>query len=466
MGFLAKRKRDSEAPARAAENPAAAFPARSAALAALGALSALWSLFLWMELVLLRTGGRSFCATGGKLDCSAVWNGAFASAVHRLTGLPIAGWGLVWSGAAFTLPLLALAHAARGKDTAVLVAAIRLTAAAGVLAVAVMIVASVVSGAVCVGCVATYLLVGAYAAAAFLRGGRAVGEWGRGGALAGGCAAAAFVLLLYPGLHTPRSDAEAGRRAVAAASRPSATTGETPAPAVGTGNARRDQELADLIASLEPRLKQTFADSLAIYRNSPPQPLPPPRALRGSDLAPVRITEFTDILCEHCASLDETLRTLRESVPPGSYSVDARQFPLDARCNPLLQGSRGDDVRCVAAKLRICAEPTGKEPELATALFEKQEGLTRDKAMEIARRFVPAAALNSCLDGASARTALEQDIAAAGRFDSDGTPIVAINGRKATSFAPFLYAMVLTRGNPEHPAFAALPAGDPTAHLH
>ena len=35
----------------------------------------------------------------GKLDCSAIWNGAFASAVHRLTGLPIAGWGLVWSAA-------------------------------------------------------------------------------------------------------------------------------------------------------------------------------------------------------------------------------------------------------------------------------------------------------------------------------------------------------------------------------
>jgi len=62
--------------------------------------------------------------------------------------------------------------------------------------------------------------------------------------------------------------------------------------------------------------------------------------------------------------------------------------------------------------------------------------------------------------------ALAQDVGAAARFDSDGTPIVAVNGRKGTSFAPFLCAMVLTRGNADHPAFAALPPGDPGAHLH
>jgi protein-disulfide isomerase len=466
MSALAKRKKDSEAPTRAAETGGAVNPARPAMLVALGALSALWSLFLWMELVLLRTGGQSFCATGGKLDCSAIWNGAFASAIHRLTGLPIAGWGLVWSAAAFVLPLLQLVGAARGRDALAIGSAVRLTAVAGLAAVAGMIAASVIAGAICIGCIGTYVVVAAYGAVALRRERPpGVADWRRGAGLAAGCAAAAFLLLLYPGLRTPRSTDERGRQAVEAASRPAGVESGTSA-ARGTENPRRDQELTELVASLEPPLKQTLADSLAIYRAALPQPLPPPRALVGSDLAPVRITEFTDILCEHCASLNETLRTLRESVPPGSYSVDARQFPLDGRCNPLLQGTRGDDVRCVAAKLRICAEPTGKEPDLAAALFEKQEGLTRQKAIEIAGRFLPPAALGSCLDAPATKALLEQDIAAASRFDSDGTPIVAINGRKGTSFAPFLYAIVLTRGNPEHPAFAALPPGDPIAHLH
>ena len=57
-------------------------------------------------------------------------------------------------------------------------------------------------------------------------------------------------------------------------------------------------------------------------------------------------------------------------------------------------------------------------------------------------------------------------MAAAAQYDSDGTPIVAVNGRRGTSYGPFLYAMILTRGNAEHPAFDALPPGNPAAHLH
>ena len=77
-------------------------------LAALGALSALWSLFLWTELVVARSGGSAFCGFGGRFDCNAVWSSAFASAVHAWTGLPLAGWGLVWSLVAFGLPMAAL----------------------------------------------------------------------------------------------------------------------------------------------------------------------------------------------------------------------------------------------------------------------------------------------------------------------------------------------------------------------
>ena len=43
--------------------------------------------------------------------------------------------------------------------------------------------------------------------------------------------------------------------------------------------------------------------------------------------------------------------------------------------------------------------------------------------------------------------------------------LVLVNGRKATSFPPFLYAMVLTGGHTDHPAFATLPAANPSAQL-
>ncbi|HTO87942.1 MAG TPA: vitamin K epoxide reductase family protein, partial [Thermoanaerobaculia bacterium] len=182
----------------------AAGPRAWAALAGLGALSALWSLFLWGQLVLSRSGGGAFCAFGGQLDCSSVWGSAFASAVHGLTGLPIAGWGVVWGATAMALPLAGLTRLAEGRSVAVLTTAVRLTAVAGILAVGVFLAESLAAGAICVGCVATYVLAGAYAGIA-LWGWRRAGfrDAVRSAALAGGSVAAAFLLLLYPGLHTP-----------------------------------------------------------------------------------------------------------------------------------------------------------------------------------------------------------------------------------------------------------------------
>jgi serine/threonine-protein kinase len=443
--------------------PSAVTPRSLAKLVVLGALSALWSVVLWEELVLVRSGGSSFCGFGGRFDCAAVWNGAFASAVHRLTGLPIAGWGLVWSIVAFLLPLAALLRRAESKPIDSLISAVRLTALAGILAVASMIAESAVAGAVCVGCIATYVLVGAYAFIALLKWRPAGFPAARhGGTLAAGAAAAAFLLLLYPGLSTPKTSGEAGRRAVAEAARPAPSGPVMP----NSRDSLRDERLSELIGSLEPPLRQTLADSLAIYRASPTREPPPPRALVGSDLAPVKITEFTDILCEHCAGLHETLKTLRASLPPGSFSVDSRQFPLDSRCNPTVGGSRDDDVRCVAAKARICLEPTGNEPKLAEALFARQMGLTREKVFEMATPFLSRSELEACIDSPATRGKLEEDIAAAAHYDSDGTPIVVVNGRKGTSFGPFLYAIIQMRGGAEHPAFDLLPPGDPRAHLH
>ena len=470
-----KRKTAAEAPAVSAE---AGTPRDWAKLTALGVLAALWALFLWSELVRSRTGGGSFCGGGGKLDCSPVWNGAFASAVHGMTAMPIAGWGLVWGLVAFALPLAGLARRASAERTETLQAAVRWTAAAGIVAVAVMLAASAIEGHFCIGCIGTYLIVLAYAAIALL-GWRHVpfADRARGAVLAAGMTAVAFLLLLYPGLHTPKASGEAGRQAVAAAaaaaphetidiSAPSSAGAPASSSRAGTGDPGKDRALDELVASLDPAGKQLLADSLAIYRSSSPAMMPAPRALVGSSVAPVRITEFTDILCDHCASLYETLQTIRQNTSPGSFSVDPRQFPLDGRCNPQFESGKGDDVRCVAASARLCMEPTGKEEEFAGALFARQKGLTRETVLEVGSQFMPREKLTACLTSPATRAKLEQDLAAARPFDSDGTPIVAVNGRRGTSFGPFLYAMILTKGNPEHPAFDALPPGNASAHLH
>jgi serine/threonine-protein kinase len=212
-------------------------------------------------------------------------------------------------------------------------------------------------------------------------------------------------------------------------------------------------------------MKQTLSDSLHVYRTSAAEPAPPPRALEGPADAPVRITEWTDVRCGHCADLHGTLEALRASLPAGSFSVDSRQFPLDAGCNPLVGGKR-DPVRCLAALARICLEGKDGASAYAKALFERQQTLTREQVFALAAPHMARPALEACVASEATRRKLEEDIALASRLDPDGTPIVAVNGRRGTSFAPFLYAMVLTGGADADPAFDALPPPNPRAHLH
>ncbi len=434
-------------------------PVSLAVLAALGTIAALWALFLWGELVASRLSGAPVCALGDAASCLAIWDSPFASAVHRVTGVPVAGWGLAWGIVAFLLPLVALLRTAEAQPEPALVSSIRLTAAAGLVSVFVLVAVSAAAGAFCLGCAGTYLVVGGYAGIAlFGWPGAGLPEATRGAAFAATAAVVAFLLLLYPGRSTPRAPGEAGREAVAA-------VGQSFASDPGTGDAEHDQRLAELVSSLSPAQKQTLADSLLLYRQSRAVAPPPERRLDGPEGAPVRITEWTDVLCGHCAELHRTLTMLRQRVPLGSFSVDARQFPLDGECNPYVQ-RKGSPVRCLAARAQICLEGHESENEFVTELFENQADLTPEKLYALASSYVSRPDLETCVASADTARKLSEDVEAASRYDPDGTPIVAVNGRRGTSFAPFLFAMVLTGGADTHPAFAGLPAPNPQAHLH
>jgi serine/threonine-protein kinase len=180
----------------------------------------------------------------------------------------------------------------------------------------------------------------------------------------------------------------------------------------------------------------------------------------------VRITEFTDVLCDHCADLHRTLASLREHAGAASFSVEPRQFPLDGRCNPMIQRGGESNVRCLAARAQICLEGHERAFEFSGALFANQKSLTEARIYELAQPFASRAALDRCLRDAATEGRLQSDIADASRHELEGTPLVLVNGRKGTSFGPFLYAMILTRGEAAHPAFTGLPAANPDAHVH
>jgi serine/threonine-protein kinase len=436
------------APVAAPATTALAAPsaASMASLVALGSIAALWAAMLWGQLLVARAGGTSVCLFGAAGSCAAVWDSSFALAIHRVTGVPVAGWGVAWGIAAAALPLIALLRVAEGRPEPALLSASRVTAAVGIAAIAVLMCVTAIERAFCGGCFVSDLIVAGYAGIA-LPGWSAVGlpQAGRGLAASAVAAALAFVLVLYPGLHTPPPQAQAGREAVESAA---SDTG---------GEETRDQEIARFLQSLPPQMRQDLSDSLATFRGAPEAPVPEARELVGPADAPVRITEFTDVRCTHCAELHATLESLRQHVPQEAFSIDTRQFPLDPACNPLLKGKGGDPVRCLAAKAQICVADGEKTFAFAGALFKDQKSLTPDRVLELAAPYMSRDALKACIASPATEARLREDVTVAGRYNPEGTPLVLVNGRKGVGFGPFLFAMILTGGSPSHPAFDSLP---------
>ncbi len=435
----------------------------------LGFVHALWSLFQWSQLVAARTGGTSFCGLGeDSTSCTQIWDSPFASAVQEWTGVPVAGWGLVWSLAAFALPLWALVDRAssraeeRSEPGGAAWAATIWMALAGIGAIVLLITASLLQGGLCTTCVVTYTLVAAYAASCFVQTPPLSVPLARGISHAAAAVAISFMLLFIPGLRTPMNESAEGRKALLkATAAPPLERGSQGTEARETPDTTDDDvaSVTRLLEELQPRLRQTLSDELLRYRQARHVPMRTPRSLIGPPDAAVRLTEFTDVLCGHCASLHETVAQLRTSLPATAFSFEPRHFPLDSSCNPELQGKSTAPVRCLAALAEICLEGHPEAFDYAGSLYENQDDLDEDRVYALAESFRSRERLSDCVNDPATQAKLEQDIAWAAAHKIEGTPLVLINGGPVAPFGPLLYALILTRGDAEHPVFDGLPEG-------
>ena len=418
-------------------------------LAFLGLLSAGWAAFLWRELLRARQGQEPFCGFGGG-DCGELWNSSLASTIHGATGVPVAGWGLIWGLVAFLLPLTMRLGWWSGASKAAWLWSLWLTALAGLGSVVMLLASSLALRMLCTSCVVTYVLVLAYLAVTFLRLPTPEGSGlVRGGLAAVVAVAVCYLLVLVPGLRTPKSVGEEGARVL---QQQTPTRTRTREPLAG-----KDAQLQALIDSLSPQLQQALADSLDAYAHAAFFPPEEPRTLEGNAAAPVLITEFTDILCSHCAALHETLASMKGLLPEGSFRIDSRHFPLDGECNPFVPVPREDHVRCRGALAQICMEDNPQAFEYSGEMFRQQRTLTEEQVVALGARYMDRATLEACMAAPATRQTLQADLEYAARYRPRGTPLVLINGREAPHFGPFLYAMILTGGEVDHPLFAALP---------
>lgn len=460
------------------------------ALVALATASALWALFLWGQLMLVRMGGTAFCAAEGTVDCASVWDSPFAVAIHDWTGVPVAGWGLMWGLMAFALSLAALADPDRAAGRG-LATGLRITAVAGIASVVGLLVASLVAGHLCTGCIGTYVVVGGWSAVAFL-GSRGVGfpEPQRAVLVTGAAFVASYLALLYPGSQTPHAMASLGKDALAkvqggkpadSAHKPAADPhaghnhgpdvqhgppsndpvplGPSPFDGPPTGDPARDEALDALLAQLPPEARQLLSDFLLEYENQKPSPMvPAPRVVVGDAGATTRVVDWTDPLCPHCAELHEALDELRR-ITPGGIASEPHLFPLDGLCNSAVERkNESGEVRCLASKALLCLEGEPEKFALGQkVLFDNQAGLTPPRVYELLKPFTDRKALDACIASAATQKKIDDDAAAGRANNLEGTPLVLLNGKEVKPWPPLIYALALTGGKTKHAAFKVLP---------
>ena len=414
-----------------------------AGAALLAAASLVWSAFLWLKLAEAQAGVPVTCALGGSGSCSELWASGFARGVHAWSRLPVAGWGVLWSCVALLLPGAAvLVRDPRSRGLAW--SATLCTALVGLASVVGLLAVSAALRALCIDCALIYVLVGAYgvlvAREALRLGPQSLG---RGALVAALGAAGAYLVLLYPAARTPFAALELPVSAAPTAASP-------------------DEALGRFLQAIGESGRQRLSNALAAHRVSEARPLRPPRGLIGSPQAPVRFTEFADLLCSHCADLNSALGELRASVPEGSFALEPRYFPLDGRCNRLLDPAPGEPTRCVAAKVMICVAGRPEASVLGDRLYAEQRTLTPERVHALAAEVLPGVDLRSCVDAPETADQLRDDIAWAEEHKIEGTPLMLLNGKPVPALPPLLYALILAGGDAEHRLFAEqLPPAQP-----
>ena len=411
-------------------------------LTAISAANALLAVWQWMELVLVSSGGKAACSINESVDCAQVWQSDFAGRAHALTGLPIAGLGLEWSLVAFALSLWLIHRALSGEATKPLELTVKAWAALGFLSCITFGVASARLGMLCPSCLVTYVITAAYAAVAFvlLPAPRAPDVVPLLKALPRALVLAVplHLALLYPASRTPKS------------------TGA----AISEGRALSEQQVLDYFARLTPAEAQATADARAewLAGKVPDFPVPATRQRFGPADAPMKIVEFTDVLCGHCRTLVAMLNELKKATPKGRISIEPRYFPLDGECNPHAGPPKGDGVRCLGAKVQLCLEGRPEYWEVRDALFENQSTLSQEKIWELATgKGISRAELEGCVKSPATVEKLQTDIAWAMAYGIEGTPLVIVNGKESTGMGPFLFGMAMSGGDPSSKFFAKLP---------
>jgi protein-disulfide isomerase len=366
--------------AQAAAPPAA--PPRTAFAAAL-LLSAAG---LAVSLVLARlhsqahAGLASFCAISETMNCDKVAMSPF-SVVLRL---PVAVWGAIGYGLAFTLSAWGLgSRRLHPRWPAGLLLLFGVAAVAASVALA--LVSHLVIGAWCLLCMASWSISAATLVAAALA-----------------CRGAG-----------PVAAVQADLRALAGMPRRTSAV----ALAAVTGLAA--------LAAVYPNYWERAQAAQNLARPAPGQPPVPARPAIGPLRDPAAgAVVYSDYECPYCQVAHGELKAVLRQRP--DIRVVKRHFPLDQACNPVIKRPMHLNA-CEYARAAICAEAQGHFEAMDDALFQNQR--SRRPVGDIARGLgLDIIRFDACLVAPETTARLQADVAAAIKDDVKATPTYVVGG--------------------------------------
>jgi len=426
------------------------------ALIGIASLSLALSIYQWIELIQIRTGGTApLCTLSKHVNCAAVWNSPLAEKLHDLTGIPFAGWGVAWAIIVLLIGIELILLVRKRNSFATALLALRLTTGVGVIVSLALLAYSFVIGVLCPTCFLFYIMVIAATFIAFRLRINERGKWSQAILHSVGLLLIVLALLLYPGRNTPEQSQDL--TALQALNSASADSNSDEGP------------LAKFLHSLTPDVRQLVSDARALYRAAPliDRPVDTNRLITGNVRSPVHLIDWIDIRCPHCKHLEEALTEIRRATPSNSWSEEGRHFPLDSECNPNITRTDGSHVACLAAKLLICLGGSPKGHQVRARFFQQQGHLTVDEMWNIAAGSSGQhKSLESCVGSQVTENMLQDDIDYAIQHHIQGTPLVVVNGRQAPGFPPFIYAMIIAGGDADAEGFKILPAPKDQAIEH
>ncbi|MBL4851080.1 MAG: thioredoxin domain-containing protein [Gammaproteobacteria bacterium] len=420
------------------------------------------TVYQWLALLSLRNSGeKPLCAVNETLDCSVIWDSALSTNIHQFSSIPIAGWGLIWSVLIIVFAIKLLLDKQKNRDESLSRSALGICAITGVVATIALILYSLSLQVFCLSCIIFYIIV---AIIAFIIFARLKGENTK--ILAGSGIALALTIVLalilfIPGKNTPL---------YSVLNSPIVAGGDDTHSGSGlaTSSTKNNDKLKQFIATQPEEALQAMSDFLAEYRDAKTieHKADPRRLSFGDEQSPVKIIEWLEITCPHCAQLSQQLASIKNSAGADDWSLETRYYPLDSECNPNMSRSRNNGVSCLAAKSLIClSNDKSKAYSVQETFFANQKQLNTEMMRDIIRDHdVDMIKLTVCIDSAATAKALATDIAMAQEHDISGTPLLVMNGRTLTVMPHLIYSLILSGGDDAAVEFSQLPKAKPISH--